>query len=384
MIGNMDPGTAIRLYGDTVPFSATKTDTFGKCRLSYFLRYGVKAKVRKPAEVDPAEFGTFIHAVLEDLGIRILELGGFKAVSLDDTLALAESIAKEYIADHFGQIDSQRTAYLLKKNGKQLAFIVTDWWQEMQTSQFQPAGFELSFGDGKIFDAIEVCGKNLRAKLEGFVDRVDIWQKEDKVYFRVVDYKTGKKAFDYCDVFNGMGMQMLLYLFALEQNGQSLLGDQPVPAGVLYVPARADYISAANDLDEETAAAERIKLQRRSGLLLDDEEVLSAMEPVGAERKLPVQRDKEGNFKGDMATKTQLNLLKRYITLVLERMADDIAAGKADANPYTRGSSFDACAYCDYNQVCCGKRLENRRDYKAVTSDDFWKYVEKELSDYGR
>lgn len=384
VIGNMEPNVAIQLYGDTVPFSATKTDTYGKCRLSYFLRYGVKAKVRKPAEVDPAEFGTFVHAVMEELGIQILQLGGFKEVSLEQTLLMAEKIAQDYITKHFGQIESQRTAYLLKKNGKQLAFIVTDWWEEMQTSQFQPVGFELSFGDGKIFDAIEICGKNLRAKLEGFVDRVDMWQQDGRVYFRVVDYKTGKKAFDYCDVFNGMGMQMLLYLFALEQNGQSLLGDHPVPAGVLYVPARADYISAQSDLDDEVAASERVKLQRRSGLLLDDDAALNAMEPIDAAPKLPVKRDKEGNFKGDMASGAQLKLLKRYITLVLERMADDIAGGKADANPYTRGNNFDACAYCDYNLVCCGKNLENRRDYRSITSDEFWQYVEKELSDHGR
>ncbi len=383
-IGNMDPDVAIKLYGDTVPFSATKTDTYGKCRLSYFLRYGVKAKVRKPVEVDPAEFGTFVHAVLEELGIKVLEMGGFKAVSLEDTLALAETIAKDYIAEHFGQIDSQRTTYLLKKNGKQLSFIVTDWWEEMQTSQFQPVGFELSFGDGKIFDAIEICGKDLRAKLEGFVDRVDMWQQDGRVYFRVVDYKTGRKAFDYCDVFNGMGMQMLLYLFALEQNGQSLLGEHPVPAGVLYVPARAEYISAQSDLDDEKAASERVKLQRRAGLLLNNTEVLSAMEPVGAARKLPVQRDKDGNFKGDMATDAQLKLLKRYITLVLERMADNISAGRTDANPYTRGDNFDACAYCDYNAVCCGKKLEGRRDYRSITSEEFWHYVEKELNEHGR
>ena len=37
------------------------------------------------------------------------------------------------------------------------------------------------------------------------------------MYFRVVDYKTGKKSFDYCDVFNGVGLHaraIVIIIFA--------------------------------------------------------------------------------------------------------------------------------------------------------------------------
>ena len=60
----------------------------------------------------------------------------------------------------------------------------------------------------------------------GKVDRVDGWLKNGKLYLRVVDYKTGKKAFDLADVRYGLGIQMLLYLFALQRYGGSA-----VPAG---------------------------------------------------------------------------------------------------------------------------------------------------------
>lgn len=36
-------------------------------------------------------------------------------------------------------------------------------------------------------------------------------------YFRVIDYKTGHKDFDYTDLLCGKGLQMLLYLFAIER-----------------------------------------------------------------------------------------------------------------------------------------------------------------------
>ncbi len=38
-----------------------------------------------------------------------------------------------------------------------------------------------------------------------------------KLYLRVVDYKSGKKAFDLAAVKMGLDIQMLLYLFALQK-----------------------------------------------------------------------------------------------------------------------------------------------------------------------
>lgn len=61
--------------------------------------------------------------------------------------------------------------------------------------------------------------------VRGKVDRVDGWIKDGKLYLRVVDYKTGQKAFDLSDVRYGLGIQMLLYLFALQKEGSRIFRD---------------------------------------------------------------------------------------------------------------------------------------------------------------
>ena len=76
----------------------------------------------------------------------------------------------------------------------------------MKESAFLPAAFELGFGKEEAMPAIAIPSDEMNAVLRGFVDRVDIWQENGRHYFRVVDYKTGKKSFDYCDVFNGVGL----------------------------------------------------------------------------------------------------------------------------------------------------------------------------------
>lgn len=49
--------------------------------------------------------------------------------------------------------------------------------------------------------------------------------------------KTGRKSFDLTEVWHGLGLQMLLYLFTLEEEGDRIFGTRPIPAGVLYLPA---------------------------------------------------------------------------------------------------------------------------------------------------
>lgn len=168
---------------------------------------------------------------------------------------------------------------------------------------------------------------------------MDTWDNGASRYYRVVDYKTGKKDFDYCDVFNGVGLQMLLYMFALKSSGSDMLGDRPVAAGVQYFPARAPYLTADGKLTAEEAEQERISQWKRKGLLLNDEAVLQAMEPGDAPKRMCYSVKKDGTVSGDLADRQQLRLLEGYVFRVLSGLVEDIVSGNVEPNPYTRGSA---------------------------------------------
>lgn len=382
-MSSVSPEQIKRLYGDHLRLSASQVDKQADCRLSYFLRYGIRASERKPLSIDPAEFGTYVHAVLEETAAEIAACGGFWNVELSRALEIAQKYSKAYATERFGQLESERLAYLFQRNNQELMMIVEELWNELSRSRFSPVAFELEFGDDGNLPAISIKGKHMDAELRGFVDRVDTWKRDGTTYFRVVDYKTGKKDFDYCDVFIGYGLQMLLYLFALKQGGEALYGSKRIPAGVQYFPARVPYVSADSHLDSEQAAAERNKLWKRKGLLLADEEVLNAMEPDDSWYRLPCNRKRDGSLSGDIADEKQLNLLSGYIYKLLGRLVDDIASGDVTPNPYTRGSSHDACAFCPYGTICHSAEVSGRRNYKAMTKDRFWEEVEKEMKDRG-
>lgn len=382
-LGEVSQAGIKSLYGTKLNLSASQIDKQADCRLAYFLKYGLHVKEQKAVSVDPAEFGTYVHAVLENTAREICARGGFKAVSLDETMEIAKKYSDEYVHAHFNQLDSQRLTYLFQRNDRELMMIVEELWKEFQQSSFEPVDFEVAFGEQAQMDAIQIPNAAMDAQLRGFVDRVDAWKEDGRNYFRVVDYKTGKKDFDYCDVFNGLGLQMLLYLFALEQRGKGILGPNPIPAGVQYFPARVPVLSAESNLSDEEAEAEREAQWKRRGLILGDDDVLYAMENSDVPTRLSCKRKKDGSVTGDVANRDQFKLLSRYVFHVLAKMVEDIASGNVTANPYTRGNSHNACRFCPYGAVCHAATVEDRRNYKMMSSQRFWDEIEKEICDNG-
>lgn len=382
-LGNITPAQLHKLYGNRLILSASQIDQQAQCRLAYFLRYGLRAKERKKWTVDPAEFGTYVHAVLEQTAREIQSLGGWHEISLEQTLELAHRYADAYAQARFSQLESERMQYLFRRNAQELDAVVAELWQELSKSLFEPVAFELSFGPDAQMPEVSTPGQKMDAVLRGFVDRVDQWKDAYHNYFRVVDYKTGKKDFDYCDVANGVGLQMLLYLFALAQGGQTLLSGQAIGAGVQYFPARFPLVSADGRLTPEQVAQEREKQLRRRGLILHDDDVVWAMEPSEELHKLSCKRKKDGSLTGDVATREQLKQLEAYVFWQVGQLVDQIASGEVSPNPYTRGSAHSACAFCPYGPVCALSREAGRRNYKTMTAQQFWEEIERQVQSNG-
>ncbi len=373
------------LFGPVVPMSATKLDLVNSCHFGYFLRFGLDAKPRQRAAFRAAEYGTFVHDVLE----RTLRAAREEGAPLDDVQAverLSQAAAERYEREVLSNLEGEPARFRVlfqRMKGAALA-VARSVCAELAVSDFTPAAFELGFGPGKDLPPVEV-EQGVRLRLTGYVDRVDQWLHEGKRYVRVVDYKTGKKSFDFADVADGRGLQMLLYLFALRREGKGLLGpEETVPAGVLYVPARTPLVDGERDMSDGEIQRARDRLLRRQGLVLDDPDVLSAMErPAGEYRFLPVGTGRGG---GDsLVTPAQMEALDGYITAALRAAAGELAAGNIDADPYWQGADKNPCRWCDYKAAChfeegCGDRRRFRRGLRAA---QFWEWMDRWEEDGG-
>ena len=369
------------LYGRAISLSATKLDQLASCHFSHFLRYGLDAQPREQASFQATDYGTFVHFILETVLRRAVETpDGLERLAQSEALRRSEAsaAAEQYIEESLKgmETESGRFRYLFSRMRRAADHVVDNVVAELAASQFRPAAFELGFGPGREVPAV-TAENGVTVRLSGFVDRVDCWEHEGKRYLRVVDYKTGKKSFDFTDIESGRGLQMLLYLFALEKDGQRLFGpEEIVPAGVLYLPARDPVVDGKRSMtDEEIRAAAGKELVRR-GLVLDEPEVLGAMEhaPDGKYRYLPI-----GGKSDAAVSRAQLERLSQLVEDKLHQAAGDLAAGNIDADPFWRGEDQNACRWCDYAAAChfepaCGDKLRRQR---ALSAKEFWSSLEK-------
>lgn len=375
--GRIQPETLRQLYGQKLHLSASQIDKVAECRFGYFMRYGLRAKERKRATVDAAQFGTFVHYVLEHTAKDVESRGGFQNVSLDETMTLAQGHMEAYTAENFRDLQSRncREDYLYKRNMEEIRAVVQELWQELRQSDFRPQGFEVHFAQGEPMPPVSLRGKDMEAEIVGFVDRVDLCQIHGVNYVRVVDYKTGKKDFDYCDILNGIGLQMLLYLYALEDGGQKLFGGKLVPAGVLYFPARMNLIAADQKQTPEKIAEDRQKDLRRKGMVLSDDDVIWAMEHAEKPVYLPCKRNKSGKLVSGVATSGQMEQLRDYIYAEVGRLIDKISEGSVEPDPYYRGPKSNACLYCEYRDACHLDAYGSQRPFRAVKEEEFWETI---------
>ena len=364
--------------------SASRVDQLASCRCAYFLRYGLRLKPRKQASFDAPLFGTLVHEVLENTAARTMDEGGFAAVAPERLQEIAEEEMTASTARQLGVLDGVKGRFrsLFGRNRREVRRIVDVLGREMAKSDFQPVRFEMAFADGGELPPVPI-GRG--AEISGFVDRVDLYESGGTLYVRVIDYKTGRKSFDYTDILSGIGLQMLIYLFTLCDLGADVFGRAPEPAGVLYVPAREAIVPVASRPDADEADAAHGSERTRKGLVLDDETVITAMERTdGAPEFLPLRRKKDGSLTGDLASREQFELLKKFTMARLRACVDEIASGDVTPDPYTRGSAHGACAYCDFAQACHLDTYPGAvRRLAATDRALFWEKVEKEVGDDG-
>ena len=151
---------------------------------------------------------------------------------------LTRAAVDRYVEEELGGLEHQteRFRYLFRRLLRSVQAVVDNVAEELAASQFRPISFELGFGSGQDLPPVELTVDGVTISVTGFVDRVDGWVHDGRLYLRVVDYKTGKKSFDLTEVWTGLGLQMLLYLFALEARGPDYYGQPVEGAGCSISP----------------------------------------------------------------------------------------------------------------------------------------------------
>ncbi|MBQ8174029.1 MAG: PD-(D/E)XK nuclease family protein [Clostridia bacterium] len=365
----LNPATAKALYDKQISLTQSRIDRYVRCPFSYFCQYVLRLDAARVIEFDYSDAGNLLHTVLERFFDR-LQKSGRQARAL--TPAEVENMSDEIIAEYVRAIcpDSVRSTprflHLLSTLRRAALPVLLEMVEEFSQSDFVPTFFELGIADGE--DAPEglpfTLPNGTRVSLYGRVDRVDTYRKGDQTYLRVIDYKSGDKSFSLSDIERGLNTQLLVYMISMWKSENPAFrarlcgeGGEILPAGVLYTGARIKDATCDSPAEARELADHLGATVKRSGLLLNDPEILRAMDHELSGRYIPVKLDpKSGKFEKaslrSLASLEKMGELVGKIDEVICHIAGEMQRGHASARPRDEGKRNRACEYCDMRAVC--------------------------------
>ena len=366
-----DSELATELFGKSMYISASKTEKYYLCPFSYFCEYGIKAQPRREAQMDPAQTGTLIHEVLE-IFLKENPKDKFVKFTTDEIKDKVNKIIDNYVVEKLSGYENQpksfrRTMMLLKERSLKLVMQLID---EFSNCEFVPVNFELNINnDGDILPYLINLDNGGTVKIIGKVDRVDAYSTPDNTFVRIVDYKTGGKTFDLGEVFAGLNMQMLIYLFAIWQNGEELYKNV-TPAGIFYfqaITARASETSKGLSRHSDMKVINKnLKDKfRMSGMVLNNIDVITAMEKNAEGVYIPAVINDDGSVSGNVISLKSIERLKNKVNELIKDMAYDLQSGVIRALPTENG-----CRYCKYHDVCRRDSDDPIREFDSLNFQD--------------
>ena len=331
--GDLPSDTVKRYFGDTLWLTQSRIQSFVQCPYGFYCRYLLSLREQSEARIDYASSGTFLHYVLEHFLRRCLdEHGNFRLPPADAVEPLADGIVNDFLRSLSDRAPTDlRTLHTFRRLRALTLVLIRDILNELSHSRFRPTHFELKIGahepDSPAPYEISL-NDGRRILLGGTVDRVDCYEKDGKLYLRVIDYKSGAKEFSTDDVRAGLNLQLLIYLFSLCRR------EGTHPAGMLYVATSTEGGRPIPD---------------RTGLLLNDPDVLAAMnDEWNADYLAGIKKGKDDTLSGRALTSAdELAALERDVCETLRRIGEDMIRGRADRTP-----SEDACRFCPLREGC--------------------------------
>lgn len=328
---------ARRLYGEDFEDSITRMERFSVCAFAHFLAYGLNLKERQQYEFQALDLGNICHSALERYSKKIAAKGcGWTEISEEEGRRYIEESVEEAVTDYGSPVlySSARDEYMIVRMKRMLGRTVWALTMQLKAGDFRPSAFELRFANGKI-------------------DRIDTCREEEKVYVKIVDYKTGRKAFDIVSLYHGLELQLMVYMdAAIQLEKVENPGKEIVPAGVFYYRIQDPLVDKSKTGGEEELLLKELK---PDGIINLKDEVLEHLDHTksGESLAVPVRYNKNGSLaKGSKAvTEEEFQLMMRHAARKVEEAHLKILEGRTEAVPYRKGQET-GCDYCRYRHVC--------------------------------
>lgn len=332
------------LFTDSI-YSASRLERYTACPYSYFVNYVLGITARPEGSLDAAATGQLRHLLMEQLCGRLLLPEGISLNAAEADAALREA-REQFKVEHLlermrrmvqaGEIhESYLEPGLFGKTTRPILQAVEGSGQfvleHFVEGRRWPVATEWQFGqNGQApFLLTDPADANFSVKLRGQIDRIDRQLMDGGIRYDIVDYKSYARKIDYFALWEGLDLQLPIYLLATQA-----------------------HFGLA---DQELGEASYFQLKRLANSLVSeaDSKTLKSL---------------ESNL--DLALDDRQKLLEKSRTTILEAVGQ-IRAGQFPLRPRApKGGS--ACIYCDARRLCAFDRPTLEAEILPESSKKAW------------
>ena len=331
---------AKQLYGEHFQDSITRIERFSACAFAHFLTYGLRLRERQIYEFQPVDLGNVCHSALEYYSRKLKEEHlSWTEIEEEKRQEYIDDSVEHAISDYGNSVlySSARNEYMIERMKRLLTRTIWALTKQLEAGDFVPVAYEMRFENGKI-------------------DRVDLCKDKDKVYVKVLDYKTGSKAFDVVALYHGLQLQLMVYMDAAVKMTQKHYPDSEViPAGVFYYRLNDPLVEKKVVGEEEEIWQKVLKELKVDGVMNLKDETLEHLDhcQAGESAVIPVKYNKNGSLSKNskVASEQEFEVMMRHALGKVLKVHRKILSGEVAAFPYRRKQE-SGCDYCAYRHIC--------------------------------
>lgn len=372
---------AADLYGAVLNGSVTRLEGYAACAYAHFLNHGLELKKLREYELDLSDMGNLFHRTIDRFFREVRAKGGdFSAIGEQERKRLVKECVAKVAGEYRNTImkSSARNAYLERKVERIADRTVQALLYQLRKGDFVPEAFEVDV-------SLRIPLKTGQAlDLRGRIDRMDVLEDEDRIYVKIMDYKSGSTSFDLALLYHGLQLQLPVYMdAALRMEKTKHPGKEAVPAGIFYYHIDDPLLERKEGMTEAEIEEGIRKKLRMNGLVNSNLEVIRHMD-----REIEKESDvipvalKDGliqETRSSVAGGDRFSSLTGFVRRRLEQMGEEILEGNIEVSPYKQGNRT-ACDYCPYHSVC-GFELKTAgysyRRLGALNPEEIWTEIEK-------
>lgn len=335
--------------GEQLTLSPTGIEDFYSCPFQYFCSHCLRLYAPEKNAFSNLNVGNYAHFCMEQI-LRKYDIKQFVSLTSSQLLEEIRMLSEQFSANNFSDALRRDSRFRLnyRMSGMGLLKVLRQMQQEMQSGEFVPVSFETPVSDRQGEGVIPPLSlRDGAIRCTGKIDRIDCCETAEGTLVRVVDYKTGARVFEPEKLAHGLDMQMLIYLFALQQSG---VYEDAIPGGVLYMPSgqlkRKNYEAREKGKDAKDILDDYYRMK---GLLLDS--AAAHMETAIAEACAPILGSgKSSLFAVDAQ---QMVKLESHVAQKICDMADALYEGAIAPDPYLNAP----CGFCGCGDLCGMEKL---------------------------